>query len=217
MKKIYAGISLLFFSVIVNYSDELLPEFSSITFFGTTFSMIEGYSSADMLWGINQKVEIVIIAMAALLFYYGAFGMASKRPPLKQTRVLVFSVLTVSLFQTYLAINIIVDWFVGLDRDFMLATIMFILLCVVAFIAAIYFYRKHSLKIQKRIIKRAIEEKTDFITIELMSLTKELEVFEEIANEMHQEDDILPWKVGIKSKARAIYDSADVFLKKVEK
>ncbi|MDC7994477.1 hypothetical protein [Altibacter sp. HG106] len=216
MIRFYTALLLFCSTVLVNYLDELIPEFRGFTIFGKEYSIIEGYRSVDMMWGLAQKLEFVVFILAGLVLLSAIDNWSAKKLP-RRFKYAFYAVGTILLlFNLWLAANVVIDFVIGFDRSMLLLTFIFICVIWVVMLGVIYVIRRIYVNKEEKKLEK-FNEKLDLVSIQAVEMSREIEMIEAIADEMKDKDNVASWRVVLKTKARAIYEAAEKVLNTIEK
>ena len=203
-------------TVVVNYLDEIIPEFRSFSFLGNEYSIIEGYRSVDMMWGFAQKLEFVVMILSVMVLFSAVEKWSSKQLPARFKYLFYFSGVTIMLFNLWLAANVVVDFVIGFDRSMMLPTFLFIVIVLLMIFGVIVAIRRMAINEKKKALEQ-FNKKLDLVSIQAVEMSREVEMIEAIADEMNEKDNVASWRIVLKRKARTIYEAAEKVLNTIEK
>ena len=228
--KTYIGIFFILSTFLLNYLDQLFPNFTEFVIFGKSFKIIEGFNSHDIMWTIAQKLNLVFFAIGILLIF--PFEKV-KETFLKKLLIIVF--LTSIVFNSYLAIAAIHDYVNGFGDGrfiitFLILTIFIasLLLLLLKLNRVVNNRKKEILRLKYEVERRIdalkekdlkmlqIQSKVDSIQDTNIFITKKIEALECLPLFIKETDNMETWSKLAHRRAMMIYGQLDKQLKDLE-
>lgn len=234
IKRVLIGVCFILITYPLNHIDYLIPDFKSITLFGNTFEIVEGFTSTDIVWTVIQKLNLIILCIATLIL------VTLNKYDNKISPILVsFSLYLVICLNLFLAIGDIHSYVMGFNKTLYIITFLFLTIIMV-FLVLLSKYiikrresnanklRLEINELKKEVQKRIevlkdkdlrlsqIQSKVDTIQDTNIFITQKIEALECLPLFIKETDDMETWSKLAHRRAMMIYGQLDKQLKDLE-
>lgn len=233
--RVYGAICFVLLTFLLNYFDNVFPDFKEFLIFGNTYPIIDGYTSYDLIWTMIQKVNAILLCIAFLIVF--PFQIIKNKI---HNYIVIASLIVTIGYNLFLCIGTIHFYTHGFNKNiyyttFTIVAISSITILFLAYKLILFFTNKqknevarlkseldirvNSLRLKEerfKKLKSTIDLKTDSIQESNFEIIKKVEALEALPLFISVYDNMEDWTINSKHKAQKIYAELDKQLQDLE-